>query len=68
MVAVLPACDRLSGASDSPAFKGIDITVQAGEVICLAQLVYRTDGVVFDINIDLDDRNRLLELGGIPES
>ncbi|MBX3573788.1 MAG: GntR family transcriptional regulator [Mesorhizobium sp.] len=40
----------------------------AGEVICLAQLVYRTDGVVFDINIDLDDRNRLLELGGIPES
>jgi GntR family transcriptional regulator len=38
------------------------------EVICLAQLVYRTDGVVFDINIDLDDRNRLLELGGIPES
>jgi GntR family transcriptional regulator len=39
-----------------------------GEVICLAQLVYRTDGVVFDINIDLDDRNRLLELGGIPEA
>lgn len=38
------------------------------EVICLAQLVYRTDGVVFDINIDLDDRNRLLELGGFPES
>ena len=38
------------------------------EVICLAQLVYRTDGVVFDINIDLEDRNRLLELGGIPES
>lgn len=37
-------------------------------VICLAQLVYRTDGVVFDINIDLDDRNRLLELGGFPES
>lgn len=38
------------------------------EVICLAQLVYRTDGVVFDINIDLDDRNRLLELGGFPDS
>ncbi|MEX0407536.1 GntR family transcriptional regulator [Aquibium sp. LZ166] len=38
------------------------------EVLCLAQLVYRTDGVVFDINIDLDDRNRLLELGGFPES
>lgn len=40
----------------------------AGEVICLAQLVYRTDGVVFDINIDLDDRQRLLELGGVPEA
>jgi GntR family transcriptional regulator len=39
-----------------------------GQVICLAQLVYRTDGVVFDINIDLDDRDRLLELGGYPES
>jgi GntR family transcriptional regulator len=39
-----------------------------GEVLCLAQLVYRTDGVVFDINIDLDDRTRLLELGGIPEA
>jgi GntR family transcriptional regulator len=38
------------------------------EVICLAQLIYRTDGVVFDINIDLDDRDRLLELGGFPES
>lgn len=38
------------------------------EVLCLAQLVYRTDGVVFDINIGLEDRNRLLELGGIPES
>lgn len=38
------------------------------QVICLAQLVYRTDGVVFDINIDLDHRERLLELGGIPES
>ncbi|SMF52134.1 DNA-binding transcriptional regulator, GntR family [Tistlia consotensis] len=38
------------------------------EVLCLARLVYRTDGVVFDINIDLDDRNRLLELGGFPES
>lgn len=37
-------------------------------VICLAQLVYRTDGVVFDINIDLEDRERLLELGGFPES
>ncbi len=41
---------------------------KAGRVICLAQLVYRTDGVVFDINIDLEDRNRLLELGGFPES
>ncbi len=38
------------------------------QVICLAQLVYRTDGVVFDINVDIDDRDRLLELGGIPES
>lgn len=38
------------------------------EVICLAQLTYRTDGVVFDINIDVEDRERLLELGGIPES
>ena len=38
------------------------------QVICLAQLVYRTDGVVFDINIDLEDRDRLLELGGIPDS
>ena len=38
------------------------------EVLCLAQLVYRTDGVVFDINIGLDDRNRLFELGGFPES
>lgn len=38
------------------------------EVLCLAQLVYRTDGVVFDINIDIEDRNRLLELGGFPES
>lgn len=38
------------------------------QVICLAQLVYRTDGVVFDINIDLEDRDRLLELGGYPES
>lgn len=38
------------------------------QVICLAQLVYRTDGVVFDINIDLDHRERLLELGGIPDS
>lgn len=38
------------------------------EVICLAQLAYRTDGVVFDINIDVEDRNRLLELGGFPES
>ncbi len=37
-------------------------------VVCLAQLVYRTDGVVFDINIDLENRNRLLELGGFPES
>ena len=32
------------------------------EVLCLAQLVYRTDGVVFDINIGLDDRNRLFTL------
>jgi GntR family transcriptional regulator len=38
------------------------------QVLCLAQLVYRTDGVVFDINIGLDDRNRLFELGGFPES
>lgn len=38
------------------------------EVICLAQLTYRTDGVVFDINVDVEDRNRLLELGGFPES
>lgn len=41
---------------------------ESKEVICLAQLVYRTDGVVFDINIDLEDRDRLLELGGFPES
>ena len=41
---------------------------QKKEVICLAKLVYRTDGVVFDINIDLEDRDRLLELGGFPES
>ena len=40
---------------------------QAGEVLCLARLAYRADGVVFDINIELDDRNRLLELGGFPE-
>lgn len=40
----------------------------AKQVICLAQLVYRTDGVVFDINIDLENRSRLLELGGFPES
>ncbi|PWV97777.1 GntR family transcriptional regulator [Hoeflea marina] len=39
-----------------------------GQVICLAQLVYRTDGVVFDINIEVDDRERLYELGGFPES
>lgn len=38
------------------------------EMLCLAQLIYRTDGVVFDINIDVEDRNRLLELGGFPES
>lgn len=38
------------------------------EVICLAQLVYRTDGVVFDINIDVDDRERLMELGGFPDT
>lgn len=37
-------------------------------VICLAQMVYRTDGVVFDINIDPENRNRLLELGGFPET
>lgn len=37
------------------------------EVLCLAQLVYRTDGVVFDISIDVENRNRLLELGGFPE-
>jgi GntR family transcriptional regulator len=40
---------------------------QNKEVICLAQLAYRTDGVVFDINIDLENRSRLLELGGVPE-
>lgn len=42
----------------------------ARQVLCLAQLVYRTDGVVFDINInvDIDDRNRLFELAGYPES
>lgn len=38
------------------------------EILCLAQLVYRTDGVVFDMNIDLNDRNQLLELGGFPVS
>jgi len=38
------------------------------EVLCLAQLVYRTDGVIFDININVEDRDRLLELGGFPES
>lgn len=38
------------------------------EVICLAQLVYRTDGVVFDINVDIGDRSRLFELGGVPET
>ncbi len=38
------------------------------QVVCLAQLVYRTDGVVFDINIDAGDRNRVIELGGFPNS
>lgn len=38
------------------------------EVICLAQLIYRTDGVVFDINFDFKDRERLLELGGLPDT
>jgi GntR family transcriptional regulator len=38
------------------------------EVLCLAQLLYRTDGVVFDINIDIDNQNRLFELAGFPES
>lgn len=38
-----------------------------GEVLCLAQLAYRTDGVVFDITIDIEDRQRLLQLGGFPE-
>lgn len=38
------------------------------EVLCLAQLVYRTDGVVFDMNIDISDKDRLLELGGFPVS
>ena len=38
------------------------------EVICLAQLIYRTDGVVFDINFDFKDRDQLLELGGFPDS
>lgn len=37
------------------------------EVTCVAQIVCCTDGVVFDINIDITDRNRLLELGGFPE-
>jgi GntR family transcriptional regulator len=39
----------------------------AGEVLCLAQLAYRADGVVFDINIEVADRTRLMELGGFPE-
>jgi len=38
------------------------------EVICLAQLTYRTDGVVFDINFDFKDREQLFELGGFPDS
>lgn len=38
------------------------------QVICLAQLAYRTDGVVFDINIETGNRDRLLELGGFPEA
>jgi GntR family transcriptional regulator len=38
------------------------------EVICLAQLTYRTDGVVFDIHFDFKTRERLLELGGFPDS
>ncbi|PCI85350.1 MAG: hypothetical protein COB24_13110 [Hyphomicrobiales bacterium] len=38
------------------------------EILCLAQLVYRTDGVVFDMNIDLNDRDQLFELGGFPVS
>ena len=37
------------------------------EVICLGQLVYRTDGVVFDINFDFKKREQLFELGGFPE-
>lgn len=38
-----------------------------GEVICLGQLTYRTDGVVFDINFDFTKREQLLELGGFPD-
>lgn len=41
---------------------------ERNEVLCLAQLVYRTDGVVFDMNIDMGDKDRLLELGGFPVS
>ena len=37
------------------------------EVICLGQLTYRTDGVVFDINFDFKRREQLLELGGFPD-
>jgi GntR family transcriptional regulator len=37
------------------------------EVICLGQLVYRTDGVVFDIHFDFKKREQLFELGGFPE-
>lgn len=38
------------------------------EVLCLGNLVYRADRVRFDINLDLDDRNRVLELSGFPTS
>jgi GntR family transcriptional regulator len=36
------------------------------EVLCLGQLVYRADRVKFDINIDLDDPNRVRDLSGYP--
>lgn len=41
---------------------------KAKQVLCLAQLVYRTDGVIFDMNVDVNDRNQLFELGGYPVS
>lgn len=41
---------------------------EAKQVLCLAQLVYRTDGVIFDMHVDVNDRKQLLELGGFPIS